>query len=200
MGPTAGRPRLPDCPNEQRIAMLRPDELDARQQELLDAMMSGKRGASAANGGPFGVWLHNPDFGMQVQRFGEYIRYDTNLDAAVSELLILACAVHWRAQYEWFVHAPIARSSGVPAPLVEALRTGAALPEEYGPQCDLVRFAQSLLKTGFVSDEIFASLSKQYSAAQIIEMVGVLGYYSLVAMTLNLFQVAVPDRDFVGME
>ena len=111
-----------------RIPPLSADKLDPSQLALLDSMVSGKRGRSAANGGPFGVWLHSPAFGMEVQRFGEYVRYDTSLEPAISELLILCCATHWRAQYEWYVHAPIAASSGVPGEVIEALRTGSDIP------------------------------------------------------------------------
>jgi len=183
-------------PKAQRISKLRVDELNSRQKALLDVMMSGKRGASAANGGPFGVWLHNPEFGMQVQRFGEYVRYETSLPPAVSELLILVCAVHWRAQYEWYIHAPIALANGVPAPLIEALRTGEALPEEFADECELIRFGQSVLRTGFIEDAEYGALSTAYNTGQIIEMAGVLGYYTLVAFTLNIFRVDAPDLAF----
>lgn len=190
---------MADTSTGQRIRMLAHHELDAEQQALLDAMTSGKRGTSA-NGGPFGVWLHNPRFGMPVQHFGAHVRYETSLPPAVSELLILACAAHWRAQYEWFVHAPIALEAGVPHPVVESIRLQKPIPPEYPEERRLVEFSRDLFETGRVGDDRFQVMHDRFSTAQIIEIAGVLGYYSLVAMTLNIFQVDVPDPDFLGVE
>jgi 4-carboxymuconolactone decarboxylase len=182
-----------------RIPPLGEADLNPAQLALLEAMVSGKRGQSAANGGPFGVWLHSPAFGMQVQRFGEYIRYDTNLDPAVSELLILCCAAHWRAQYEWYVHAPIATSSGVPDEVIEALRTGNDIPPVFAAEKILVRFARDALSPSPMPNAVYESLAGILSQSQIIEAAGLIGYYSLVAITLNVFDVPVPDPHFVGM-
>lgn len=182
-----------------RIQPLREDDLNPLQLALLDTMVSGKRGKSAANGGPFGVWLHSPAFGMQVQRFGEYIRYDTSLAPVVSELLILCCATHWRAQYEWYVHAPIAASSGVPEEVIEALRTSSDIPATFEAEAKLVRFARSALSPSPMTDAVYDSIADLLSQSEIIEAAGLIGYYSLVAITLNVFDVPVPDPHFIGM-
>jgi len=182
-----------------RIPPLNEGDLNPAQLALLDAMVSGKRGQSAANGGPFGVWLHSPAFGMQVQRFGEYIRYDTSLDPAVSELLILCCAAHWRAQYEWYVHAPIAASSGVPGEVIEALRTGRAIPSVFEAENLLVQFARSALSPSPMPQADYDAMAGILSKSEMIEAAGLIGYYSLVAITLNVFDVPVPDPHFVGL-
>lgn len=182
-----------------RIPTLDEGDLNPAQLALLDAMVAGKRGKSAANGGPFGVWLHSPAFGMQVQRFGEYIRYDTSLDPAVSELLILCCAAHWRAQYEWYVHAPIAAASGVPEAVIEALRTGQDIPPSFEAETLLVQFARSALSPSPMPHAVYESMVGTLSKSEMIEAAGLIGYYSLVAITLNVFDVAVPDPHFVGM-
>lgn len=182
-----------------RIPPLSADKLDPSQLALLDSMVSGKRGRSAANGGPFGVWLHSPAFGMEVQRFGEYVRYDTGLEPAISELLILCCATHWRAQYEWYVHAPIAASSGVAGEVIEALRTGSDIPAIFQAEEKLIRFARCALSPSPMTDAVYDSIADLLSQSEIIEAAGLIGYYSLVAITLNVFDVPVPDPHFIGM-
>src|SRR5262252_10713296 len=88
-------PRLPAIPEE---------DLTQEQRDLMEAIRSGPRGR-VSQGGPFGVYLHAPDFGDLVQRLGAHSRYQTGIAPRLSAFAILCTARQWRAQYEWHAHA-----------------------------------------------------------------------------------------------
>jgi 4-carboxymuconolactone decarboxylase len=174
-----------------RLPELHPSDL-GDEQRALQAAIARTRGASA-QGGPFAIWLHNPRFGLRVQEFGAYVRYSTSLQPRHSELAILACARHWMAQYEWWVHAPIALQAGMAPSVLEAIRTGASPSFDEPTDAAVYRFCQELLGNRKVSDEAFGEIEAALKAEALIELVGLIGYYSLVAMTLLAFEAEPPS-------
>src|SRR5581483_6639510 len=114
--PAKLKPRLPIIPD---------DKLTDRQKELMEAIRSGPRGR-VNQGGPFGVYLHAPDFGDLVQRLGAHSRYQTGIAPRLSEFAILCTARQWRAQYEWHAHAAIAEKAGVAPEAIRDIKAGRA--------------------------------------------------------------------------
>jgi 4-carboxymuconolactone decarboxylase len=175
-----------------RLGILDEHDLSAEQRRLRDAMTTGPRGKSAASGGPFEVWLHSPAFGDQVQRFGAHVRYANSLGPRISELATLICARHWGADYEWFVHAPLARQAGIPADAIEDLRVGRELHLTDETDRAVYGFCLELLGQRRVSDATYVIAEGRLGKSALIELVGLLGYYSLVALTLIAFEVQPP--------
>lgn len=182
---TAG-PRLPDIPNEA---------MTPQQRSLRDAIMASRKIADSKLGGPFGVFLHAPAFGDIVQRLGEHCRYRTALPPRLSEFAILCVARLWRSQYEWFVHAPIARKSGLTEKTVRDLQAGREPKSARKDEKAIFRFIAELHKTKRVSDRTYKNLHALIGDAAMVEFVGILGYYTLVAMSLNVFRVPLPDGE-----
>jgi 4-carboxymuconolactone decarboxylase len=177
-----------------RLGTLRPEDLTPEQWKLREAMTQGPRGASAASGGPFEVWLHSPQFGDRVQRFGAFVRYQTSLCPRLSELAILACARHWRSDYEWYAHSAIAARAGLSTEAIEAIRCGTTVTFEGEPDLSVYRFCQELLATHRICAATYDSAERALGKVALVELVGLLGYYSLVALTLNAFEVPTPDH------
>ena len=98
--------------------------MNEAQRALLEAIRSGPRGKSITPRGPFAVWLHAPEFGHLAQALGGHCRYKTALPPRLSEFAILCTARLWRAQYEWFAHAPMAEKAGVKPKTIADLRAG----------------------------------------------------------------------------
>src|ERR1700677_4143866 len=163
-----------------RLEILTEDQLTAAQRRLQTALAQGLRGKKGASGGPFDVWLHSPDFGLEVQAFGEYVRFKTSLPPRISEFAIIICARFWHAQYEWYIHAPIALSAGVPAPVIEAIRVGSypQLDEE-DDRC-IYSLCQELLSKGRISDSAYRNAITTLGKVALIELVGLIGSYTLV--------------------
>jgi 4-carboxymuconolactone decarboxylase len=175
-----------------RLGVLSEHDLTDEQRRLRDAITQGPRGKSAASGGPFEVWLHSPAFGEQVQHFGAHVRYGNALGPRISEFAILICARHWGAEYEWFVHAPIATQAGVPAEAIEALRVGRNVQLTDDTDRVVYDFCRELLGQRRVCDATYALAERRLGKSALVELVGLLGYYSLVALTLIAFEVLPP--------
>lgn len=176
-------PRLP-IPDEAQMT-------DA-QRSLLKAIRSGPRGQSITPRGPFAVWLHAPEFGHLAQALGGHCRYKTALPARLSEFAILCTARQWRAQYEWFAHAPLAEKAGVSTKTIADLRAGREPKSAAKDERAIYAFARELYKTNRVSDRTYKRMRAFLSDAAMVELVGILGYYALISMTLNVFRMMPP--------
>ena len=96
-------------------------EMNSEQHRVHDLIVAGRRGQF---GGPFQLLIRAPEICEHAGKLGEHLRWGTSLAARLSELAIITTARFWRAQYEWFAHAPLAEKAGVPAAAVEAIRRG----------------------------------------------------------------------------
>lgn len=154
------------------------------QKAVLDEILSGPRGNL---NGPFLGWIHSPELAQHAQRLGAFCRYHTGLPLRLSELAILVTAARWQAQAEWYIHYPIARDAGVPDALAEAIRTGRQPVFDDADDALIYAFATELYDTKRVSDTTYARAVERFGAVVTVNLVGLLGYYALVAMTLNVF-------------
>jgi 4-carboxymuconolactone decarboxylase len=176
-------PRLPTIPDEI---------MTAAQRNLRDAISSGPRGRLVMNG-PFGCFLHAPEYGDVAQALGAFVRYKTSLPPRLSEFAILTTARLWKAQYEWFAHAPMAERAGVTQQTIRDLRAGRRPARAPADERALYDFIKELYRTRRVGDAAYRRVHKLLGDAGMVELVGILGYYSLISMTLNVFRAAIPD-------
>lgn len=167
--------------------------LTARQRELADEMLK-SRGKTAI-GGPFGVFLHAPEYGDLAQKLGAHCRYRTAVPPRLSEFAILVIARLWRAQYEWYVHAPIAEKAGLHPRTIKDLQAGRAPKSAPKDERAIYDFIVELHKTKRVSNKAYARVHAMLGDAGMVEFTGILGYYTLIAMTLNVFNVSLPDGE-----
>jgi 4-carboxymuconolactone decarboxylase len=163
--------------------------LNARQRAAHDAILAGPRGVVE---GPLRVWLLSPDLADRAQSLGAFCRFGTTLAPDLSELAILVTGAFWRAGFEWHVHAPIAERAGIAPAAIEAMRTGKT-PDLKGEQEIVYRFSRTLLETHAVEDDIYEAAVRALGLTGVVELVGLLGYYSLISMTIKAFKVPVPE-------
>ncbi|QGZ63280.1 carboxymuconolactone decarboxylase family protein [Paraburkholderia acidisoli] len=155
------------------------------QTAVLSEILAGPRGNL---NGPFLGWIHSPELAQHAQRLGAFCRYQTGLSLRLSELAILVTAARWQAQAEWYIHYPIALKAGVPETLAEQIRTGAAPEFEDADDALVYAFTTELYDGKRVSDATYARAVARFGHETTINLVGLLGYYALVAMTLNVFE------------
>ena len=172
-----------------RIAELDPGQMTAAQRSVHDAIASGPRKGVR---GPLAVWLHRPELAQHAQALGRYCRYDTSLPPRLSELAILVIARHWGSEYEWYVHKPIAIAAGVRPEIVEAIRTQAVAAFADPAEAVIHAFLIELHRDRRVSDAVYAAAVAQLGEPGVIDLVGLAGYYTLISMTINVFEVAPP--------
>jgi 4-carboxymuconolactone decarboxylase len=169
-----------------RIALPDPAALSDRQQEVYDAIASGPRGDVY---GPLAIWLHRPDLADRAQALGEYCRYHTSLAKSLSELAILATARAWGSEFEWQVHKDIALSVGVSPAIVEAIRTNQTPQFDKPEQALVYDFAMSVHRNRNVPRDLFDRAVALLGKDGVVDLTGLLGYYGLISMTINVFEV-----------
>jgi 4-carboxymuconolactone decarboxylase len=182
----------------ERFSPLDEASLSAEQRRVREAILAGARGAylgttRGAMRGPFKALLHSPGLYDAAQRLGEYVRFRTVLPRALSELAILLTGRRWTAQYEWYMHRKLALEAGLSPAIADAIALGerpAAMSEDEAAVHD---FAHALLWRGGVSDAQFAAVRERFGEAGVADLVGTLGYYSLISMVLNVDRTQVPD-------
>ena len=175
-----------------RLPLIDEAHMNDSQRTLLEAIRSGPRGTSITPRGPFAVWLHAPEFGHLAQALGGHCRYKTALPPRLSEFAILCTARLWRAQYEWFAHAPIAEKAGVKPRTIQDLRAGRVPKSAPKDERAIYDFTQELYKTRRVSERAYKRVQALLGDGATVELVGILGYYALISMTLNVFRMLPP--------
>ena len=175
-----------------RLALLEESQMSEAQHGLLSALRAGPRGQSLKLRGPFAAWMHAPEFGLLAQALGAHCRYRTKLPPRLSEFAILCTARQWRAQYEWYAHAPMAERAGVAAKTIADLRLGRAPRSAPKDERAIYAFMQELYKTRRVSERTYKRVHALFDDAGMVELVGIFGYYALISMTLNVFHMLPP--------
>ena len=176
-----------------RLPVLNEDALDADQRRLLDAMRAGPRGGRVALRGPFAVYMHAPAYGQLTQQLGAFVRFNTTLAPRLSEFAILCIGRIWRAQYEWHAHAPIAETAGVKPQTIRAIKAGRTPTTAAKDERAIWDFVQELHKRRRVSERTYKRVHAVLGDRGMVELVGIIGYYTGVSMVLNVFNVALPD-------
>jgi 4-carboxymuconolactone decarboxylase len=168
--------------------MTRIPPLTAREG-LSDAQMAvfdtitGNRGAV---NGPFAALLHRPEIASPVQELGAYLRFGSAIPPALRESVILVTASLWECDYEWQAHRRIATEVGVEAATIDLI-SRAEVDAVTGDVGLALRMAVSLINDGRIPDDMFAAASERWTPAELVDLVGLVSYYSLLAMTINAF-------------
>jgi 4-carboxymuconolactone decarboxylase len=176
-----------------RLPELSEDKLDDAQRTLLESMRAGPRGARVKLGGPFGVYMHAPQYGELTQQLGAFVRFKTSLEPRLSEFAILCTARMWRAQYEWHAHAPIAEKAGVKAEAIRDIKAGRTPQKAANDERAIFDFVHELYKQRRVSERTYKRVQGYLGDKGTVELVGILGYYTGVSMILNIFNVPLPE-------
>lgn len=172
----------------QRILPPSPDGMPPAQRAAHDEIIAQLGGLS----GPSGVWLHVPEMARRIAPVGVWLRKSGALPGRTREIAILVTAQVWKSEYEWYSHAKIAAAVGVPAPVIAALQKGERPPLD-GAELVAWEVARALNETrGGIPDALYARALETLGQPQLIELVALCGYYSLVSMGLNAFRVALP--------
>lgn len=173
-----------------RIPLLAPEAMNPAQRKVYDAVVSGPRGAMV---GPLRAAIHSPELAEKWQQFGAVLRYQTTLGARLNELAILITARHFDAQFEWHVHVQAARKAGLPEPIIEALRLAQRPPDMNDDESMIYDYCDQLHRTHFVSGDCHRRVQQRFGTVGVVELTALVGYYAMVAMTLNAHQLPLPE-------
>lgn len=175
-----------------RLRPIPEDEWTDAQRQAASAIVNGPRGALY---GPFVPLLRSPELMEHAQRMGEYLRYRSAIGTRLSELAILVIAREWNQQVEWAIHAPIARQVGITDDVIGAIarrqRPAAMLVDEEV----VVDFCLELQRDKRVSDRVYANARALFGEQGVVDLMGLNGYYTLLAMVMNAAQTEVPASE-----
>lgn len=172
-----------------RLPPLPLDQLDVQQRAAAQAIIDGPRGALY---GPFVPLIRSPELMETAQRMGEYLRYRSAIGTRLSELAILVTARQWDQQVEWAIHAPLAVQNGIAQAAVDAIaqrRVPLALQDDDQAVHD---FCIELQQNKRVSDATYARALALFGEQGVVDLMGINGYYTFLAMVMNGAQTAVP--------
>lgn len=174
-----------------RLQKLTEEDMNPRQKELAERI-AGRRGQTR---GPFLVWLQSPELCDRVEALGAFVRFESSLDLRLRELTLLICARHWDAQYSWNAHIEKAVDAGVSREALEALARHQTPTFGARDEQVMFEFCTELLEGHFVTDDTFAAALELFGSQGLVDTVGSLGNFSMLAMCLNAFEVDLqPDR------
>jgi len=172
-----------------RLGPLAPEQLSPAQQAAAQAVIDGPRGAVY---GPFVPLLRSPELMECADRMGEYLRYRSAIGNRLSELAILLTAREWNQQVEWAIHAPIAQRCGIGATIIDAIaarrRPAAMLVDEEV----VYDFCMQLHRDKKVGDATYANAVALFGEKGVVDLMGINGYYTLLAMVMNAAQTPAP--------
>jgi len=173
-----------------RIPLLAAGEMTPDQRKLYDAVVAGPRGEMI---GPLRAAIHSPELATLWSQFGEFLRFRTCLPKRLNELAIVVTGRRWTSQVEWWVHARACVAAGVPQAAVDAI--GALQSPRFTDTVDLevYEFARLLQHTGQVPDAVHAAVKDRWGTRGVVELTAVIGYYTMVSMTLNAHLLPLPE-------
>ena len=175
-----------------RLTPLDLNKLTPDQKQVADAILTGPRGGLR---GPFEPWLRSPVLADRAQKLGEYCRFNNSLPKDLSELAICLIGRHFKAQFEFYAHARLAKEAGLSADIVEAIRVRATPPIKRDVEKVVYDFVTEYLETNRVATANYKRAIDAFGEQGVVDLVGVCGYYMLVSMTLNVFEVPLPPGE-----
>jgi 4-carboxymuconolactone decarboxylase len=182
----------------ERLPPIPADRLTAEQKTVLDNIQSGPRGAGVR--GPFNALLRSPQLCDLVQRVGAHVRYGTSLPQKLNELAICMAGRKWTAQYEFYAHRRLGIQAGLKPEILDAIAGGRRPDGMDADEAAVYDFASELLSNGQVSDARYDAVKTKFGERGVMDLVGAVGYYSLVSMVLNVAQVPLPPGEAAPLQ
>jgi 4-carboxymuconolactone decarboxylase len=160
------------------------------QRRVYESIVSGPRGELR---GPLRAALHRPELADKWSQFGELLRYRTSLPARLSELAILVTARACRCDLEWHIHEEMAVKAGLERPIIEDILAGRRPAAADAEAQAIYDYADELNRSKTVSEDVYQRVLARWEAVGVVELTALVGYYTMVAMTLNAHGIPLPD-------
>jgi 4-carboxymuconolactone decarboxylase len=173
-----------------RIPLVSEASMTDEQRRVYDAMVHGPRRSPPV--GPLAAAMHRPELAEAWSALGLVLRFNSSFQPRLREFVILLVGRFWDCQFEWFSHEAEARKAGLSAESIETLRQGGATFAASDEQA-IHDYAIELLRHHHASDATYQPVLAAYGPAGIVELTALIGYYAMVALTLNAHEIGVPD-------
>jgi 4-carboxymuconolactone decarboxylase len=179
-----------------RFAPLKPEEVTPAQKAWADMIAPPPRNAKITNP-PYRAYVRDPDLAPKLSALSDYLRWNTSLPPRLSELAILMTARQWTVQYEWFAHYPLALKGGLDPKILADISAGKRPDNMKDDEAALYDLTTALYRDRKVSDPVYKAALDKFGERGIMDIIGIVGYYDLVSMTLITMQADAPPNDTV---
>ncbi|MEM7020258.1 MAG: carboxymuconolactone decarboxylase family protein [Pseudomonadota bacterium] len=178
-----------------RLKPLTEDELNEEQKVFLEKLNQGPRGASQGKIGligPYGVWARAPQVGEPAQLLGAALRFGSKLPENIKEAAICTVGAFYRAKFEFAAHRRLGLKAGLSEAALDRLQAGEP-PKFEGDEAIAHILADELLRQHHPSAETYGRAVTAFGEQGLVELVTLIGYYTLISFTLNAFDVDLVD-------
>src|SRR6195952_2983050 len=175
-----------------RFPPLKAEELTPPQKAWAEMIAVPPRNAKIGNP-PYRAYIRNPDLAPRLSALSDYLRWNTSLPPRLSELAILITARQWTAQYEWFAHYPLALKGGLDPKVAGDIALGKRPETMKDDEAALYDLAMALYRDKKGSDPVYKAALEKFGERGIMDIIGIIGYYDLVSMTLITMQAEAPN-------
>ena len=163
--------------------------MTAAQAAAQAEVVSGPRGKAPA---PMIAWLRNPELARRAQKLGEFLRFETSLEPHLTELAILVCGRHWTSHHEWSAHKRLALDAGLHPDYISDIAARRSPRFEDASEQFVYNVSSTLLSTGRIPRPLYLQGLQVLGEQGMVELVSTVGYYCLVSLTLNAFEIGLP--------
>ena len=164
-------------------------KLNPEQRRIWDDCKTGPRGAVPP---PVHVWLDSPGLADFAHRLGAHVRFGTPYTPKQTEIAILVTARYWTAQFEWAAHVRLGLQAGLTQEQIDAIAERRE-PVFTDPDDRIVYdFASRYYRDHRVDDATYNRVVERFGDRGVVDLAGLIGYYSFVSVTLNVFEVPPP--------
>jgi len=175
---------------QDRMPPIPPEQLTAAQKNAIEEF---KAARSVDISGPFVPLLRSPEVMNRARAMGDYLRYKSSLPPRLSEFVILLTARRWTQQYEWHAHQPLALQGGLRGEVVKAIADGRRPAGMAEDEDAVYTLWDEVQRTQSVSDATYARAIAKVGEQGVIDVLGITGYYTMLAMVMNTARTPLPD-------
>jgi 4-carboxymuconolactone decarboxylase len=164
-----------------RVQVLKsPSELSGEARRIAEKIVDTRKSLD----GPFSVWMHAPEWAERVAHLGTLVRWEGTLELRTRTLAALVVGLHFQAQYVWGIQGVIGAGRGVPRSTIDAIREGRSdgIPPD---DLQIIEFTRELLSKNRVSSALADAVMERLGADQYVQLTTCIGYYAMLAMTVN---------------
>lgn len=175
---------------QDRMPPVAPETYDQAQKKAAEEFQAARKGPVF---GPFSVLIRSPELMNAYRAFGDYLRFKASVGNKLTEFVILITAREWTQDYEWYVHAPIALKQGISQDIINAIAEGrrpSGMSEDMETCYDLTL---ELHRNKRVADATYTRAVKLFGEKGVLDIVGIAGYYTSLAMAMNTTRMPIPS-------
>lgn len=181
---------------DSRLHYLHYDDLGPDGRAVWDAVV-GSRGGDLVGPqggliGPFIAFVHAPGVGRRLSSLGRVLRFETSIERRLTEVAVITVGARWKAEFEWWAHARMAREHGVPSGVIDAIARGEDPPFGADDERVVYTVARQLTADGQLDQHAYAAAQRLLGDDGVVELVSLCGYYTLISFLLNAFTVPLP--------